>query len=154
LLSPEFALGSARDAILEAATPGEQKYQGLGARLRTLVIDEAHIVESWGRSFRPDFQRLPGLLSDLRQINPGLNVVLLSATLPPAARKVLRSAYGSKGAWLEVNARTPRYELDIVVASYFTADERQADFDFVIDRAPRPMIVYTTLVDSMEATDD
>src|SRR3546814_7889936 len=81
-----------RSVLLEAATPAGAKYASLKANLRTLVIDEAHIVESWGRSFRPDFQRLPALVAELRQLNPDLNVVLLSATLPPAARQVLRHA--------------------------------------------------------------
>src|SRR3546814_1128652 len=98
-LSPEIALGAARDVLLEAATPAGAKYASLKANLRTLVIDEAHIVESWGRSFRPDFQRLPALVAELRQLNPDLNVVLLSATLPPAARQVLRHAYISSGPW-------------------------------------------------------
>src|SRR5262249_29616849 len=72
LLSPEYALGSARDALVEAAHAPENKHFGLNARLRTLVVDEAHIIESWGRSFRPDFQRLPGLLDQLRVANPAL----------------------------------------------------------------------------------
>src|SRR3546814_5388375 len=78
-------------------------------------------------------------------LNPDLNVVLLSATLPPAARQVLRHAYVSSGPWLEIDAGTPRYEFDVVVQSYDTSAERQAALDFVIDRAPRPMIIYTTL---------
>jgi ATP-dependent DNA helicase RecQ len=67
LVSPELAFGHARAALLEAATPPGEKYAGLGAHLRGLFLDEAHIVESWGRSFRPDFQRLPALLGELRQ---------------------------------------------------------------------------------------
>src|SRR3546814_13536703 len=78
-------------------------------------------------------------------LNPDLNVVLLSATLPPAARQVLRHAYVSSGPWLEIDAGTPRYEFDVVVQSYATSAERQAALDFVIDRAPRPMLIYTTL---------
>src|SRR3546814_9457407 len=54
-------------------------------------------------------------------------------------------AYVSSGPWLEIDAGTPRYEFDVVVQSYDTSAERQAALDFVIDRAPRPMIIYTTL---------
>src|SRR3546814_17373879 len=93
LLSPESALGAARDILLEAATPAGAKYASLNANLRTLVIDEAHIVESWGSSFRPDFQRLPALVDELRQLNPYLNLVLLSDTLPQASRKVVSIDY-------------------------------------------------------------
>lgn len=146
-LSPEYALGAARPALLEAAKPREQKLAALGARLQMVVLDEAHIIESWGRSFRPDFQRLPALVAELRQHNPDLKVLLLSATLPPAARDVLRQAYATIGDWLEVDAHAPRYEFDVVVQSYTDGQERLAALDFVIDRAPRPAIVYTTLVD-------
>ncbi|AWV19818.1 hypothetical protein A3862_29700 (plasmid) [Methylobacterium sp. XJLW] len=150
LMSPELAFGGARDALLEAATSPTAKLAGLQGHLRAVVIDEAHIVESWGRSFRPDFQRLPALIGELRGIEPSLRTVLLSATLPPAARRVLRAAYESVGSWLEIDAKTPRYECDVVVESYASNDERLTVLDNVIDRAPRPMIVYTTLVDDPE----
>ena len=50
--SPEALNGSLRYCVMELAKLG---------RLRALVIDEAHIVEEWGSSFRPDFQMLAGL---------------------------------------------------------------------------------------------
>ncbi|PDQ20113.1 hypothetical protein CN311_15970 [Mesorhizobium sanjuanii] len=150
IMSPEFAFGAARSALIEAAMPAHAKATSLKAKLRSFVIDEAHIIESWGRGFRPDFQRLPGLLAELRQSNPALNLLLLSATLPQSARRILRGAYASTGPWLEVDAATARYEFDLVVQSYVTAEERQAALDFVIDRVPRPMILYTTLAAARE----
>lgn len=147
LLSPELALGGARAALVEAASPQGSKLPGLNGQMHMLVIDEAHIVESWGRSFRPDFQRLPALVEELRKKAPELKVLLLSATLPAAARTVLRNTYGAGKPWLEVNSRAPRYEFDLVVQSYSELEERLAALDFVIDRAPRPLIIYTTLVD-------
>lgn len=145
LLSPEFALGEAHSALVEAARPASSKNSELGGRLVALFIDEAHIVESWGRSFRPDFQRLPGLLDQLRSVSPHLSVILLSATLPPSARRILRQAYGFAGPWAEINARAPRYEFDIVVKSFSSGPDRLAALEAVIDRAPRPLIVYTGL---------
>src|SRR5262249_2212660 len=146
-LSPEYALGIAREPLIEAATVPTAKYSGLDARLKAIFIDEAHIVESWGRSFRPDFQRLPALLANLRQVEPSIRTVLLSATLTPAARIELRRAYSSSGNWLEIDARTPRYEFDIVVQSYSSQEQREATLDHVIDLAPRPLVVYTTRVE-------
>lgn len=145
LMSPEIALGSAREQLVESAKNPESKLSTLGAHLAAVFIDEAHIIENWGRSFRPDFQRLPGLVQELGVHNPDLKCILLSATLPPAAREVLRSSYRSERGWNEVDAASPRTEFDIVVQSYKTAEERLEALDFVVDRAPRPMIVYTTL---------
>jgi ATP-dependent DNA helicase RecQ len=146
LLSPEKALSHGLIGFLAEAARPESPLFGLDARLTHLFVDEAHIIESWGRSFRPDFQRLPGLLAELRAVNPNVRAVLLSATLPPSARQVLRSSWKLDGEWLEVDAKTPRYEHDVIAASYDFADERDAALDYLIDRAPRPAIVYTTEV--------
>ncbi|HEX8223785.1 MAG TPA: DEAD/DEAH box helicase [Allosphingosinicella sp.] len=146
LLSPEKALGgSLLRHLIEAASPNSPLL-GLDARLTHVFVDEAHIIESWGRSFRPDFQRLPALLAELRVANPAIRAVLLSATLPPAARRVLRQSWRFDGEWLEVDARIPRYDHDVVVAAYDDATPRDEALDHLLDRAPRPAIVYTTEV--------
>lgn len=146
LLSPEKALNPALlDHLVEAATPSSVEF-GLEARLTHVFVDEAHIIESWGRGFRPDFQRLPALLGRLRRANPAIRAVLLSATLPESARTVLRSAWQLDGEWLEVDARLPRYEHDVVVAHYDWESQRNAALDFLIDRAPRPAVIYTTQI--------
>lgn len=148
LLSPEAALGRSGADIIEAAQPGHLK-SGLGARLAAVFIDEAHIVESWGRTFRPDFQRLPGLIAKLREHNPELRTVLLSATLDAPSRQHLRSAYG-KGEWLEIHANAPRYEFDISIGRFTEKKRRDEILQKTIDRAPRPAIVYTTRVDDAD----
>lgn len=146
LLSPEKALNpTLLDHLVEAATPASVEI-GLDARLTHVFVDEAHIIESWGRGFRPDFQRLPALLGRLRQVNTAIRAVLLSATLPESARMVLRSAWQLDGDWLEVDAKLPRYEHDVVVARYEWESQRKAALDFLIDRAPRPAIIYTTQI--------
>lgn len=146
-LAPEAALnGAVREALVEAALPPERKF-GLQARLEALIVDEAHIVEQWGRSFRPDFQRLPALVAELRQSNPTLRAALLSATLSPAARSELRRAYGS-GQWLEIHASTPRYEIDLISKPYADATTRDQTLLWLIDHLPRPAIVYTTRVEA------
>jgi ATP-dependent DNA helicase RecQ len=84
-------------------------------------------------------------------VNPEIRAVLLSATLPPAARQVLRSSWKFEADWLEVDAKTPRYEHDVVVQAFDFADDRDAALFSLIDRAPRPAIIYTTEV--QEAAD-
>jgi ATP-dependent DNA helicase RecQ len=145
-LSPEKALSpQLAQFLVEAARPVSAEY-GLDARLTHLFVDEAHIVETWGRSFRPDFQRLPALLGQLRQANPALRVVLLSATLSLSSRSVLRHGWELGGQWLEVDARLPRYDHDVVISRFLSDEMRAKDLDYVIDRAPRPLLVYTTQV--------
>lgn len=152
LMSPELALGAASAWLLrtvaadaEPLTPDVRR-----GRFAGLFIDEAHIIESWGRSFRPDFQRLSALVEELRRADRRLRVVLLSATVSDEARVVLRQQYAEGTPWLEVAAQVPRYEFDIVLAQIDTKVRADAVMA-VIDRLPRPAIVYATEVDAAES---
>lgn len=149
LLSPEQAFSTAvASALFEAATAPSDKAGPLAASLAAFVIDEAHIVEQWGRNFRPDFQRLSSVLTALRGRKPDIRALLLSATLPAASRRELRRSYRTDPSkWLEIDAHVPRYEFDVVVNSFEEGADRQRALDLVIDRAPRPAIIYTTLVE-------
>lgn len=146
-ISPEMAMSQeVRTILLEAASPVVDKPHGLNARLMGVFIDEAHIIESWGRSFRPNFQRLPGLVSMLRKANPELRTVLLSATVGELARNEIIRAYHAEGPFLAVDARVPRYELDLVTQSYPNVQDRKRQILELADRMPRPALIYTTLV--------
>jgi ATP-dependent DNA helicase RecQ len=149
VLSPEVALASARSLLMEVAQDPATKLPGLNAHLTHFFIDEAHIIESWGRTFRPDFQRLPGLIDPLREANPSLRTVLLSATVNDAARTELRRAYGASD-FLSVEAKVARYEFDLVQSRVETAAQRDAMLIELVDRLPRPAIIYTTLVKHAE----
>ena len=154
LLSPEAAFGAARPDLLQTACAlsAPEKY-GQRGLLSAVFVDEAHIIESWGRSFRPDFQRLPAFIGELRTRNPALRTVLLSATLTPASQSVLRADYGS-GPWGEIHARTPRYQFDLSAADFSDQSERDAALYRLIDRAPRPAVVYTTRVEDADRLHD
>lgn len=153
VVSPEVALGAARALLIEAAQDPKRKLPGLEAHLTTFFVDEAHIIESWGRSFRPDFQRLPGLVEALRGSNPDLRTVLLSATVNGAARAELKRAYGAN-EFLAVEAKVARYEFDLFHTRIDTAAERDALLVRLVDRLPRPAIIYTTLVKHAERLHD
>ena len=146
LLSPEAALGHAREALVEAATPRASKSLLVPCRLAGFVVDEAHVIEQWGRSFRPDFQRLSGLLDELRRLSSDVRALLLSATLTSSAREVVVQAYRGVGPWLEVRAGVPRYEADLFAHGYAGPEARDAALAALIDQMPRPAIIYATEV--------
>ena len=145
-LSPELALNHTSD-LMTAALPVGEKPSAAQGRLRAIFVDEAHIIETWGRTFRPDFQRLSSLVSNLRHSNSELACVLLSATIDDAARTVLRDAYGGKGPFLEIDAQAPRYEFDITTEQVHSAEVRDRMVIAALDFLPRPCIVYTTLIE-------
>jgi ATP-dependent DNA helicase RecQ len=152
ITSPEMLFGAAHDWILEAALPRENRVLAAEGRLSAIFVDEAHIIESWGRTFRPDFQRLPSLVRELRRVNPLLRVVLLSATISDAARRELRRGYGQAGSdWIEIDARVPRFEFDLVSKQFDSPEERGYALLQAIDFAPRPALIYTTLVEEAES---
>src|SRR5207248_7327579 len=71
--SPESLAGTLLETIRTAAGSG---------RLRALVVDEAHLITQWGRSFRPEFRLLGSLWRELKDSSEmGVRALLLSATM-------------------------------------------------------------------------
>jgi ATP-dependent DNA helicase RecQ len=149
LVSPETFINRFED-FARAANPNDPAKLYAPGQLDAVVVDEAHIVEQWGRQFRPDFQRLSAYVERLRRLNPALRTVLLSATIDTKTRTLLTTQF-SKGAWLEIDASRPRYEFDLLAKSFDNEEERDQVLDLVIDHAPRPAIIYTTEVTKAEA---
>ncbi len=150
LMSPECALGYAHGDLLEAAKARDAADIFKPYRLAAFVVDEAHIIEQWGRKFRPQFQRLSGLVRELRVRCPDIKTLLLSATLPPAARNILAAEYLRDCEALELRASTPRYEFDLFTRRYEDTNERNEAVVGIVDVLPRPAIVYTTTIDAAE----
>ncbi|MFZ6181622.1 DEAD/DEAH box helicase [Nannocystis pusilla] len=150
LTSPEFALGSIFEDLKQAARPVEQRPLAEQGRLCAVIVDEVHIVQSWGRSFRPDFQRIPGLIRALQAENPDLRTVLLSATVDQDTRSLLRKQYADGRPFLEIAAGTPRYTFDLCVHSFQSRATRAAAALAALDLLPRPLLVYTTRVEDAE----
>ena len=86
--SPEACVsGRLRSVLEESAKDGY---------LENLVVDEAHIIESWGIFFRVDFQMLSMLKEKwLRMSGNRLKTYLLSATFTSNTRKVLKKLFCS-----------------------------------------------------------
>jgi ATP-dependent DNA helicase RecQ len=150
IVAPEILFGRSGAWIVDSARERANRPIAAAGRLTAVFVDEAHIIESWGRTFRPDFQRLPGFVARLRQSNPALKVILLSATISKEARQLLKAAYGQAPEWLEVDASVPRTEFDLVGRQYPSLEQRDAAVAKLVRLAPRPAVVYTTLVDEAE----
>lgn len=148
LLSPEMALGGAFSAICDAASRGSHGFEG--AHLAAIVIDEAHVIASWGRHFRPDFQRLSGFVRELRSRHPYLLTLLLSATIDVELRRRFQGDFAGLGPIGEVVVAEPRNEFDLVWCHQRDIIARDELVVQAIDVIPRPAIIYTTTVEDAE----
>lgn len=143
-MAPEAAFGAARLHLLRAAKARSERMEEAQGRLVGFIVDEAHIIESWGRTFRPDFQQLGALAKELREQNPQLRTVLLSATVDDAAEEVLRGGFAAQGSFLKVAAGVPRYEFDMLVHRMPDLVSREDLVVRVADFVPRPALIYAT----------
>ena len=127
-----------------------------GGRLRLLAIDEAHIVASWGDSFRPDFHALAGLRTHLLREastagHEAFKTVLASATITEDTLFLLTSLFAQPGPFLHVGAPVVRPEPSFWTAPVADAGERDSRLIESLRHLPRPAIVYTTLRDERSA---
>ena len=110
--------------------------------LKSLIIDEAHIVIEWGNFFRVDYQFLEPWRKELLVVNSQLRTVLLSATYTKMAVAKLKQMFATTGKWIEVRCdalrREPRYML-VKAKSY--SDKRRKMIELV-KKLPHPMVVY------------
>ena len=115
--------------------------------LRRIVVDEAHIIESWGASFRIEFQLLGSLVRSWRAAAPrGVRVLLLSATFTPATPTTLRTLFcDDKTPWDEFVVQRLRPEIRYFAPSHFVeVDLQQRAVLEALYSLPRPLILYVT----------
>jgi hypothetical protein len=137
IVSPEALTGGFLEALRTAANQGW---------LRHFVVDEAHMVLSWGDEFRPAFLRLAVVRRDLaaRASGSGFVTLLQSATFTDYHLRWLRTMFAEVGRFHIVHAARLRPELEFWVARTLGDDERRRCIEEAIFRLPRPAIVYTT----------
>ncbi len=138
--SPESLMNSSLYKIcLEAARRGT---------INRLVIDEAHLVETWGAGFRTEFQFLSAYRRKLLEASQGqLRTLLLSATVSERCAKLLKKLFSSQGAFYSV--RADRLRPEISYWFHYADDEtsRQAYVMDALSHLPRPVILYVTSPD-------
>ncbi len=143
--SPEAVCGPLRAVLTQAATRG---------RLRALVVDEAHLIDSWGTGFRTEFQTLSGVRRQWVDESPASaapRTILLSATLTANALAMLETLFSGPGEFKTLSALRLRGEPDYWTVSCGSEAERQSRVLEAIRHAPRPAILYVTRVDDANA---
>ena len=138
-------------AIIEKAA--EEQYAS------RLIIDEAHIVQDWGASFRSDFQFLSVIRREMLKKSGGrLRTVLLSATLTENAVSQLQELFSEKSGlktnWIPVRCdslRTEiRYMTDTLKYSDQLEEEQQKKILQYVKTLPKPMLIYTIRPDDAQ----
>lgn len=145
ITSPEKALDLV-DELSEAADRLHDLKAILPGQLSAIAIDEAHMVEDWGKSFRPAFQHFASWANLIREKHQ-TKILLLSATLSPSTTNLLKASYKRDKEWLYVNGSEPRYEFTLFARSFQDSRPRDETLLEAIDLAPRPTIVYVTEVE-------
>ncbi|GAA1546954.1 protein DpdF [Kribbella lupini] len=138
--SPESMTRSLRQTMMWAAETG---------RFRGFVIDEAHLVSQWGRSFRPEFRTLADFRRDL--LNRAAEyrhdravTLLLSATLGAPEMSDLLMLFGEPGPFTPIIANALRAEPDIWIARSDNSELRAERVFEALAHVPRPAVLYVT----------
>ena len=135
--SPESLLGSRLyDVCLQAAREG---------LITRFVIDEAHLIASWGAGFRPEFQLLAAYRRRLVQESGGqLRTLLLSATMAGNSRELIEKQFAEPGRLVVVEANRLRPEISYYMHFSQSAAARQHRVIEALRYLPRPLILYLT----------
>lgn len=137
--SPEAAVGSLSSPLTDLAETG---------RLETLVVDECHLVNAWGETFRPEFQLLPALRRMLvaaaeSRGAPAPVTILLTATMTSDTLETLCTLFDlPPGHLIEVQRLRP--EPRYLLGQPDDEEARLRQLDQFLRHAPRPAIVYVT----------
>jgi ATP-dependent DNA helicase RecQ len=139
--NPEAVVSSLARPLADAAA---------GGRLATLAIDEAHVVGSWGDTFRPHFHSLAGLRRYMLRAadqagHPPFKTILASATLTEDVLAVLQVLFGQPGPFFQVAAAVLRPEPSYWSSTDLKPAEREQHLLEALRHLPRPAIIYTTL---------
>ncbi len=135
------------EALVHSLSPSLHRLARSGG-LRYLVLDEAHLVRTWGLDFRPEFQLVGPLASELMQIAAAagvspLKTVLLSATMSKEGLILNETLFPGSSSHF-VGSTHVRTEMRYMVGASADEDTRRQRLVQLLRRLPRPAIVYTT----------
>lgn len=143
--SPEACVSGRLRPVLEEAVQG--------GWLENLVIDEAHIIETWGIYFRVDFQLLSMLWQGwMGRPDCRLRTFLLSATVTQSGIQLFQRLFCRDARnWREFVSQRLRPEMMYFAQSFPNEASRQKALLECLWNLPRPAILYTTEVAEAEA---
>lgn len=137
--SPEALFGTLGDVLADAAAAG---------RVGQFVVDEAHMVATWGTDFRPDFQALGGFRRRLRDAAAAaghrFRTVLMSATITTADIETLSDLFADGGPLIVAGAPSLRPEIGYLTAEAADSEERLERVCEAALHLPRPVFVYAS----------
>ena len=137
--SPEALFGTLGDVLADAAAAG---------RVGQFVVDEAHMVATWGTDFRPDFQALGGFRRRLRDAaataGHQFRTVLMSATITTADIETLTDLFADGGPLVVAGAPSLRPEIAYLTAEAADTEERLERVCEAALHLPRPIFVYAS----------
>lgn len=146
--SPESLVRSLKQPLEDAAEAGLLQY---------FVIDEAHLVEQWGNSFRTEFQTMSSHRRTWLSKSPPERrpvTVAMSATLTAQQMETLKTLFAAPQGAQIVWAGQLRHEPSYYIDSCTNEEKREIAVLDAVSLLPKPMIVYTTkVVDAKEWAD-
>lgn len=140
--APEAVVGPLVPLLLDLAREG---------RLRRFIVDEAHLVDTWGDAFRPALQEISGVRTQLQDASlVPFGTVLLSATVTAGVHGTMQKFFGNPGPFVTLAAAQLRPEPSYWMASCSRDPERNERVLEAIHHLPRPLILYTATRTSAE----
>lgn len=117
----------------------------------SLVVDEAHLIETWGAQFRVEFQILAASRrSWLAESGGKLRTFLFSATMSPRCREVLLKMFSNGDEAREFVCQRLRPEIRYYSRAFPDKAQRDDAAVAALWHLPRPAILYVTEVDDAE----
>lgn len=141
-LSPETVVSKEFREVLIIAS--QERY------LMRLVVDECHLISSWGSKFRPEFQFLGILKEQLKSKNPELQTILLSATISTGDEYLLAQIFCKEEKLVEFRADALRREPIFYHTNVENEEEKNRKLLQEIKFYPKPMILYCIKPDDAE----
>ena len=117
-----------------------------------LVIDEAHLIETWGAQFRVEFQILAVARRSWQIASGGkLRTFLFSATMTQRCRELLQQMFSNGEVPSEFVCQRLRPEIRYYSHQFASVSERDRAVRSALWHLPRPAILYVTKQDDAES---